>query len=105
MANNRLTRLCSFIMSVPVTSRSNQILRILHMLFTASVILLIAGGVLTSSASSEGTGRTLSRAAYILLAVLLLLSTGGFLYLASLGSQVPPHGFHVSDQPPAPAPP
>ncbi|KAH6693482.1 hypothetical protein F5X68DRAFT_227892 [Plectosphaerella plurivora] len=72
-----------FILCLEGSSRLNHIIRLIHVIFLATVALFIAGGVLNSDATASSSASGPSRAAYILLAVLLAIAYIYFSLLAS----------------------
>lgn len=70
-----------FILCLEASSRLNHIIRLIRVMFLATIALFIAGGVMNSDATASSSASGPSRAAYILLAVLLAIAVGALLFV------------------------
>ncbi len=86
----------SLITSVDRNSRAHIFTRIVHPIFLVAVILLVVAGPLVSKHSTVDTARSLTKAAYVILAVILGMATGVLVYLFTQRKRIAATGFYVS---------
>lgn len=81
--------------SLDSNSRAHIFLKVIRIAFIAAIVLLVASGAISSNLSLLHIARALAQAAYVVLAVVLVMATLELGHLASQKHRIASAGYYV----------